>query len=419
MTRELGIKYIWIDSLCIIQDDIDDWDKQSALMKDVYGHSYLTIAATASKNGSGGLFVQPKAKTHLVSLQNSKGYRGNLNVHYRPSVANIGCRRMNGRRDRVGLSPLPRRAWAYQGKMLSPRVVQYTSEELVWECDTMKTCECGLEPYIDAEEKRSFSIVKRYMEDRAKLPSEDFLTTTWHRTIPRYANLTLTYPSDRLPAFSGIAGVFVDPRQYIAGLRKDHLSVDLGWSTEGGWAQRIREYIAPSWSWAALDGYVHYDIIEGGGEYLLLISVVDTLCTVAGPDPFGKILDGHLIVEGYIAHATLAECKEVQLLNEQSMWKSYWREFIPDCISQVEYEDDETKMLCLFIHGFTRQRSFVQKSVTYKALVLMNISQDDLPVYSRVGTITTHPMRYPIVDGHCNWKVALAAKFEWRRVKII
>jgi hypothetical protein len=389
-------------------------------MKDVYGHSYLTIAATASKDGSGGLLVQPKTEVHLVSLHMSKAQGSNLNGQYRPSVAKIGCRRKNrlfGSRGRAELSPLLTRAWAYQERMLSPRVVQYTSEELVWECDTMKTCECGLEPYIDAEEKRPFSIVKRHMEDRAKLPSDHFLTTTWYRIISHYADLTLKYLSDMLPAFSGIAGVFVDPRQYIAGLRKDHLSVNLGWSTDHGCAERIREYVAPSWSWAALDGNIYYEIIEHG-EYLPLLSVVDASCTVAGPDPFGKILDGHLIVEGYIAHATLAECKEVQLLNEQFVWKSYWREFMPDSISQVEY-DDETKMLCLFIHGFTRQRNFVHKRITYKALVLMNISQDDLPVYGRIGTITTHSMEYPVVDGHCNWKLALAAKFEWRRVKII
>lgn len=57
LTRFLSIRYLWIDSLCIIQDDRDDWAKESAAMASVYGNSYLTISATAAANCSKGLYA--------------------------------------------------------------------------------------------------------------------------------------------------------------------------------------------------------------------------------------------------------------------------------------------------------------------------------------------------------------------------
>ncbi|KAN0096769.1 Heterokaryon incompatibility protein (HET) domain containing protein [Hyaloscypha variabilis] len=58
ITRELGLRYIWIDSLCIIQDSPEDWEKEASLMHTVYKNAYCTVAASASRDGSGGCFVQ-------------------------------------------------------------------------------------------------------------------------------------------------------------------------------------------------------------------------------------------------------------------------------------------------------------------------------------------------------------------------
>jgi len=56
LTRRLGIRYIWIDSLCIVQDDASDWADESKQMGTIYERSYLTIAATSAPDGDGGLF---------------------------------------------------------------------------------------------------------------------------------------------------------------------------------------------------------------------------------------------------------------------------------------------------------------------------------------------------------------------------
>ena len=69
VASELGLEYIWIDSLCIIQDDDDNWEDQASKMATVYAGSFLTIAATGSPDGNGGCFTRTPVQTHLLRLQ--------------------------------------------------------------------------------------------------------------------------------------------------------------------------------------------------------------------------------------------------------------------------------------------------------------------------------------------------------------
>ena len=58
MTRALGYRYIWIDSLCIIQDSFHDWQYEATLMGEVYGQADCVLTTTRSKDGNGGLFQE-------------------------------------------------------------------------------------------------------------------------------------------------------------------------------------------------------------------------------------------------------------------------------------------------------------------------------------------------------------------------
>lgn len=58
VTRMLGLKYIWIDSLCIVQDDAQDWEREAAKMAIIFEAAYVTIAATAASNGSVCIFLK-------------------------------------------------------------------------------------------------------------------------------------------------------------------------------------------------------------------------------------------------------------------------------------------------------------------------------------------------------------------------
>lgn len=61
IARYIGIEYIWIDSLCIIQDDLEDWRRESSLMATVYGGSHINLAASGASNGNVGCFFKRQA----------------------------------------------------------------------------------------------------------------------------------------------------------------------------------------------------------------------------------------------------------------------------------------------------------------------------------------------------------------------
>src|SRR5271170_4131983 len=63
VSRKLGIEYIWVDALCIIQDDDEDWEREAQEMSRVYQYALLTIAATAGYHSDAGLFMNRSAES--------------------------------------------------------------------------------------------------------------------------------------------------------------------------------------------------------------------------------------------------------------------------------------------------------------------------------------------------------------------
>ncbi|KAK0755315.1 hypothetical protein N5P37_012142 [Trichoderma harzianum] len=109
--HRLGIEYIWIDCLCIIQDDKDDWKREAALMASIYTNVELTVAASW-KHHFTWLGIESSADTMAAE-----------NPDYE--------------------WPLLNRGWVYQEQLLSRRMLHFTQNELVWECFEETRCECG------------------------------------------------------------------------------------------------------------------------------------------------------------------------------------------------------------------------------------------------------------------------------------
>jgi hypothetical protein len=147
-TRELGLRYLWIDSLCIIQDDDDDWMKESANMSSIYANSYITIAATKSWNGLGGCFstASPYLQDYQLSESQLHSGGGRSSVHVRERITHIG--------DQDAVAPLLSRGWVCQERLLSPRVLHFCDRELVWECKEYSGCQCScFNPQIRIKEE--------------------------------------------------------------------------------------------------------------------------------------------------------------------------------------------------------------------------------------------------------------------------
>lgn len=140
-TRRLQIRYLWIDSLCIIQEDVDDWHKQAPQMCSIYHGSALTLAASGAPDSQGGLF-SPAFLDHKDYTIQDMGINGPCNIHLRHPIKHLDFISKWGDIAEPHL-PLLKRGWVYQERLLSPRVLQFCREELIFECTEETSCECS------------------------------------------------------------------------------------------------------------------------------------------------------------------------------------------------------------------------------------------------------------------------------------
>ncbi|KAF2834758.1 HET-domain-containing protein [Patellaria atrata CBS 101060] len=240
LTRLLGVRYLWIDSLCIIQDDEDDWRRESSKMASIYRNSYLTIAATAAEHSGIGCFSRASASSHVtrtrtkyeVMRQESKETYIRLPPNEITSLLS---------------SPLYKRAWTLQEICLSKRRVHFADDQMYWQCQTRTCSEDGL---LSAP---TSSVTPSLLDSLVGTPNS---MRTWWSWVEDYSNRKLTVQSDRLVAFAGITKYFEEQtgNTAVVGLWEDEIVSNLLWYTQNPAAFSPRGI--PSWSWFNIDGQV-------------------------------------------------------------------------------------------------------------------------------------------------------------------
>ncbi|KAF2713556.1 HET-domain-containing protein, partial [Pleomassaria siparia CBS 279.74] len=198
MTRALGLRYIWIDSVCIVQDDKDDWATEAAKMAEVYSAAWLVLAATGTSDSATGFLFERSSP--LVIGSKLLGGKAPV-VHARRDEAHHAQERSF----EMERCPLFQRAWCMQERELARRVVHFLPDEVVWRCRTETDCECGAPP--DHEENQ-ISPLSSFRD----LPSPDDSTEhnfafgrVWVAVVEMYSRLGITNINDTLPALSGLA----------------------------------------------------------------------------------------------------------------------------------------------------------------------------------------------------------------------
>ena len=291
ITQILGLDYLWIDSLCIIQDNEDDWQKESALMSSVFGGSTITIAASSARDASQGCFMkQPYF---------SGGLRARITDGELRRVQDFRSRKVNDLS--TFETHLGTRAWALQEIMLPPRTIHFGDRGAFWECRT--------------------KIASEYLPDgfpgqqvRPLVSQKEEFQYLWPKIVRLYSAANLTFGKDKLPALSGIAklGYNETGDQYLAGLWKDKLEEQLCWS-RGHWASESTmmrprpPWRAPTWSWASIDG----EVIWHTRSFLdtAYVKVLHANTTKYGYDPFGQVTSGVIrlacssLAAGYLVHS--------------------------------------------------------------------------------------------------------------------
>jgi heterokaryon incompatibility protein (HET) len=242
--RSLNLQYLWIDSLCIIQDSQEDWDTESAKMAEYYQNSFLTLIASSAADADEGVFhdcplVSP---TRCVEWKDINGIKRRIIAQKRnEKVAEYGVLQLSD------LGPITRRAWTFQEHALSRRAVHFTDNELIWECPTALIGEDGHKIL-----RHDIQLIQELKYDPHRNP-----VWTWHSFVNRYSERQLTFQKDRLPAIGGIAERLGGQynRTYIARLWKETLSFDLVWYVQE-YSSQLEDM--PSWTWASTRSPVNF-----------------------------------------------------------------------------------------------------------------------------------------------------------------
>ncbi|RYC55748.1 hypothetical protein CHU98_g10462 [Xylaria longipes] len=279
VTRGLGFRYIWIDALCIMQDDDAEKEAEIMRMDEIYSNSTLNISATEGSIHEGLIFnrtafhINPCKTTVRISESRDICLQVFPDIWY--------LKQLEG--------PLNQRGWVFQERTLAPRVCHFTKNQVFWECRSLESSEV-LPQGIPGSR---FKGVKLSLPSSIQQPSMhhsssmEQMKQIWYELVDFYTRTSVTFPNDRLLAISALARRFslamkLDQAQYLAGMWRDDLPRSLLWSERAdsvepttaveSMASKITEMEnAPSWSWASLlvpTSFVEFFSLQANTEIL-------------------------------------------------------------------------------------------------------------------------------------------------------
>ncbi|KAK3940098.1 heterokaryon incompatibility protein-domain-containing protein [Diplogelasinospora grovesii] len=291
LCRGLGIKYLWVDSLCLTQDNLQMWLSEAAEMDSIYLNSHLTIAAlephTCKLHFLGPQPFGTPDWQYFMQTDTVCDDGQTVDMVIRPEGSNPA------KVAATKTTSLDTRAWCFQESLLPNRRLCFDGNEMIWECLCTKICECG--HAIRRPPTLRYSVLGAGMKEKMlkgvplqsgpkpfvyQHEERDFdlgnmnINAKWRRLISDYSSRHMTVPKDRLRAVSGLAKVVLDwfrkdrkttsaPVEYLAGLWKHELQLDLAWVvTEFRPKPSVREgetpWNVPTWSWASAWGGVMF-----------------------------------------------------------------------------------------------------------------------------------------------------------------
>jgi hypothetical protein len=307
VTRGIGLRYLWSDSICIIQDDKRDWEVESAKMGSIFEGAHVVIAASLSYNPDWSFLAPRQNKWTDVLELNYRGKDGRDCLVKAKPIETLAFQ----------LDPVDKRAWTFQEQKLANRLLRFSASELFWYCRASSHCECDL---------RHPTVVGRYNSGGQycypvveSTPSETF--RDWRLLITAYTSRQLTEKSDLLPALSGFAAYVQNTTnsEYLAGLWKDDLLMGLYWSAfylgPDSRSPGVRlpisslrtmdSYRAPTFSWASIEGFVSYDGTRTRKVSETDAAVLEAWCILEGANPFGEVTDGRIRLEAAMVQASV------------------------------------------------------------------------------------------------------------------
>lgn len=259
VTRRLGVRYLWVDALCIVQDDDTDWQSESSNMRAIYRNTSFVISALDASHSDSGMFYD---RTALIASSDD------------PSATHTNLYVREDERDQqwstyYQQNSLGERAWALQERFMATALLHFSRRRLYWECRT-----CNL--FEDGERRDSHPISKDFGRSTdVKQPTDE---RDWYHLVSLYLKRQLTHTSDKLAAIAGLATEFEEQgwcRGYLVGLWQSDIVRGLLWHINDpdddfkDAVQFAKQFAKleinpqfPSWSWASSDRHHDWDQIR-------------------------------------------------------------------------------------------------------------------------------------------------------------
>ncbi|KAK3903713.1 heterokaryon incompatibility protein-domain-containing protein [Staphylotrichum tortipilum] len=261
LTRQLGERLLWVDALCIVQDDDTDRQHQLGRMGSIYANAYVTIVAAGGTaiNGLGGIRGASSRMAREPGTPRYLTHSGRVrSLHREIVLAHL----------RVQESVWNQRGWTFQEQIFSRRLLILDDTSVTWECH----CAVWLEG-MEAAEKECQNQGAVAAQGFAFSAQPNFVE--YARQVTQFNRRQLTYPEDALDAFAGILSVLNETafkEGFICGLPVRFFEATMLWYNKGQVEKRQakrqgslgKAILPPSWAWAAWGGVVEYDNLDLG-----------------------------------------------------------------------------------------------------------------------------------------------------------
>lgn len=381
VTERIGVRYLWIDRLCIIQDCEEDWNREAALMQNVYKNSFLNISAHGAGDDEDGLFFNRNPREVDFSVVDIR-----LQSPTQPEYFSLKWDIQEAWEEGFEEGPVVRRGWIIQERLLAPRVLHFGRKQLFWECNSLAGCESrphGLRITTSpGQNPNSPHIWKELLDRTSRLNGRGPLQQAfldWNEIVSNYSKCQVTLAKDRLVAVSGLANdmkrkirdLGCKDTRYFAGLWAANLPLDLAWVSNYR-ASRPSQYRAPSWSWASIDGSVRFSHcpLTERDETVFYTSFIRAEVNTRGGPETGEVSYGKMVLRGHLALGELSggEWKHIErfrdiedptrtLTPEEWVTIGEWGESTHQSSIRFDAEDQVNEVYCLPIFA-QRKNSF-------------------------------------------------------------
>jgi len=399
LTQKLGLSFLWVDVLCIIQDNDLDKGTEISRMPAIYENAVVTIVASRTQTVYES-FLRPRKSFYGLCFD-SDANQELFGLPYRCQDGQLGTiilmHEVHSRTE-----PINERAWTLQERLLSPRIIEYGSTQTRWICRTSREQGGFTDGWLNLRSgtAENFLIQNPELIPRLNAPNCKTITEAryqWYELLALYTHRDLTRKTDRLPAISGIAQRYAEflGAEYVAGLWKPWLAEELLWKQRQNvtHAYRPTEYQGPSWSWAGINMPIEIELLSSSERWSTIshpdssvralsnvshinmnrfipgdaFEVIDYFVDPVAPHTkFGQLRSAQLTLRGRLRPAILSS--ELSMMQKASLLRTRQRstQTSQGFLSRVFRGSSPTlEMLCLDVY--------------------MDCPQDDFPTYGRLN----------------------------------